>query len=331
MKPILVTAALCLVIGFASGWFAKSRDISEKELVQRPDTVERTRSTSRVIDDGEKARASLRKNIPGGKLTNYSKSKEKMKKTERKDSEMLRKQFRSRFNQRIAAINSELNLNSDQEKALRGFFDRQLAKINFSNSMKGDADKKTIMATAAALRGDGLRDYMASYLDTEQMKALDAFQERKRNSRIEARALKEFAKLQQDLNLRDDQKDKAYALIAGDVEKQLEAQSDADYVFRAVLSSTGLGIDVGDMDMDMGEMMALKDGQKPRSPAVTMNSFREKRQKRINEKIALLAPVLDEPQLKRYRKNLEKSGGLLQQILMSVEKVEDEGAGSRVR
>jgi len=167
---------------------------------------------------------------------------------------------------------------------------------------------------AAALRGEGVIDFMQDILSEDQMRGLIEFQEKKKVSKIESKALKDFAKLQQSIDLSDEQKDEVYTLLYDDVEKSLNSQSDADFVTQSMMSS--MGVDLGMGELDMNSIMSGTDGEEaPRNRADILQRIKESHQNKIDRKVAHLAPVLNETQQQQYRKSLESKGSMLQMLL----------------
>ena len=57
-------------------------------------------------------------------------------------------------------------------------------------------------------------------------------------------------------------------------------------------------------------------GEQARNPQKMMERMRENQQKKVDEKVEALRPVLDDNQLEQYRKSLEiKQGGILGSFL----------------
>jgi hypothetical protein len=139
------------------------------------------------------------------------------------------------------------------------------------------------------------------------------------NSKIESRAMKDLAKLQQTLDLSEDQKQKVYDVLMEDAVKSLASQSDADFVTRSMMSSMGVEMDLG--DMDMGSVMTLHTDSEdaPTDRASMIKQMKENRQKKIDAKVERLAPVLDESQQQQYRKSLENKGGMFNMMIQGVE------------
>lgn len=253
-------------------------------------------------------------------------TKKAIEESQRRQNEMMRKRYADKFDMRIAAMVKELGFNAAQEKALRSFFDEQLKKIDMSamTAFTGNSDSDKVKEMAAALRGDGLNEFMKNHLSEDQMEGLEALQERKKNSKVESRALKDLAKLQQTLDLSDDQKDKVYNLLIEDAEKRLASQSDADFLTRSMMSSMGVEMDLGDMDMGSVMNLHAEGDDAPKDRAALIQKMKDDRQKRIDDKVARLAPVLNETQQQQYRKSLENKGGMFQMMIQGAEAEEIE-------
>lgn len=333
MKNTLIIALICIALGFAAGWMAKPAPVAESSPEDTARPTSRTASTSsprgsRSSIDSDKPKSARRSGVTVKTMTSDGEldpeTKKMIEESQRKQSDMVRKRFKDQFDMRIAAMVKELGLDASQEKALRDFYAAQLEKIDFSEGMSGVGDAEKMKEMAAALRGDGLNDAMKNLLSEDQMAGLEAMQERKKNSKIEARAMKDLAKLQQSLDLTEDQKQKVYDVLMADAEKSIEEQSDADYVTRAMMSSMGVEMDMG--DMDMGGIMQLGGGEAggigengvPDRAAI-IKQMKENRKKRIDAKVARLAPVLDETQQQQYRKNLESKGGMFNMMIQGIE------------
>ncbi|BDS07103.1 hypothetical protein NT6N_21430 [Oceaniferula spumae] len=213
--------------------------------------------------------------------------------------------FRKQFDARVAKMVDDLSLNASQEKAMRAYYAEQLGKIDMEALNDLEIDSPKMKEMAAAIRGDGLSDHMKAYLTTGQLEGMKAMQERKRTSQIESAALKNLAKLQDTLDLTQEQRDAAYAVLAEDAENKIASRSDADLVAREVMRAQGIRMDMS--DRDMSEMFkshpihAADTSGDPQSMSLRVNA---QRQQKIDRKVQLMSSVLTEAQLTRYRKSL---------------------------
>ena len=337
MKNTTIIIALCLVIGFAAGWLAKpAKETSSDDNTQTAAARPASRSTSsssapsKSSSDPHQSRPAQRSGVTVKRISSDDdmdpETKKAIEESQRRQNEMMRKRYADKFDMRIAAMVKELGLNAAQEKALRSFFDEQLKKIDMSamTAFTGNSDSDKVKEMAAALRGDGLNEFMKNHLSEDQMEGLEALQERKKNSKVESRALKDLAKLQQTLDLSDDQKDKVYNLLIEDAEKRLASQSDADFLTRSMMSSMGVEMDLGDMDMGSVMNLHAEGDDAPKDRAALIQKMKDDRQKRIDDKVARLAPVLNETQQQQYRKSLENKGGMFQMMIQGAEAEEIE-------
>ena len=313
MKNTMIFVALSLVIGFAVGWLAKPaketpQDDNVRVIAARtPSRSADPSSAPRQARPAQRSGVTARKASPGGAMDPGTV--ELMREESRKrENKMMRKIYAGKFDARIVAIVKELGLSAVQEKALRTFFDGQLEKIDMSAAetvSPGNVDSEELKRTVAAMRGDGLNEFMKDHLTGVQMEALETFQERQRNNKIESHALKGYARLQ-DLNLSDDQRDKVYNLLVEDAEKRLASQSDLDFLSRSMMSGIGVEADLG--DIDIGSVIGHAEGGGSEAHGAWLKRRDELRKKMIDMKVARLAPVLNEAQQQQYRKILEDKG-----------------------
>ena len=332
MKNTILIAIVCITLGFAAGWIIKPETtVTEtEETTTRPASRATATSNESRSSDVEKPRSTKRSSVTvkrsGADREIDPATKKQIEEAQSKQTEIVKKRLSDKFDMQITAMVKELGLNASQETALRAFYAEQLEKVDFEGGMSSVGDPEKTREMAAALRGDGLNDAMENVLSADQMEGLETMQERKKNNEIESRAMKDLSKLQQSLDLSEDQKQKVYDVLMQDAQKKLAAQSDADYVTRAMMSNMGIEMDLG--DMDMGSVMTLHtDGENaPTDRASIIQKMKDDRQKRIDEKVARLAPVLNETQQQQYRKSLESQGGVLNMMIqgMDSEQVEEE-------
>ena len=188
-------------------------------------------------------------------------TKQQIEQAQTRQQKMVRNQLKKKFDMRIEAMVAELGLDTDQEKALRAYFDKQLDLLSSSNPMEMAGDPESMKTMAAAMRSDGLAEAMDEHLSKEQKEALDAMQQRKKKNKIEGLAMKDLSKIQQALDLNDEQRDEVYNILIEDAESKLENESDASVVMNGMMKSMGLEMDMG--DMDMGALMQLDPSGRP--------------------------------------------------------------------
>lgn len=324
MKPTIPLLFTAIAMGFAAGWLAKPAVPASTAATTPEHARSSTRSESRpTAEVADKQRSSSRTSVKvaGGKAADEMdpEMKKAMEDAERKQKEMVRKKLKKQNDLRIAAMVRELGLNPEQEKSLRAFYDQQLEQIMSVDTEKIVSDPDAIKSLAAAMRGDGLNDYMKDKLDVDQQEALVAMQERQHKNKIEGRAMKTLAKLQQSLDLTKEQENEAYAILSKDAESQLEAQTDEDFVMRGYMETMGMGSMMG--DDDLGSMIkfqqAMQDGGDPKD---IIKQVKESRQAEVERKVELMSPVLNDGQLKQYRGQLENQSGIFDMMIQGMER-----------
>jgi len=178
---------------------------------------------------------------------------------------------------------------------------------------------------AKHFRGHGVDNLLSEILTPDQEQAFDQLKARELANKIEAKALKNLAKLSF-LDLSQEQKDAAYDLLYKEAETSASIQSPEGSMVSMFNEGAGLEIDVEDLGIGgVFAQGAVKsaEGENP-SPADIAQQVRKNMNQRIDQKVQALAPILNENQQAAYRQHLESnSGGLFGSFLqMNVEKNE---------
>ena len=332
MKNTILLAIVCIALGFSAGWLAKPDTKSNggspsDEPSKRSSTSSKT-STATAKKHQPTARPA-RTGATAKKVTSMDEldpeTKKQIEESQKKQQKMVRDQLKKKFDLKIASMVKELGLDASQEKALRAFFDQQLDLLSSSSPMESMGDPDSMKKMAAAMRGDGLDDYMKEFLSDDQMEGLETFQKRQKKNKIEGKAMKDLSKIQQALDLTDDQRDAVYNVLVEDAEKSIDAQSDANVVMDGMMKTMGLDIDMG--DMDVGSLMQMDANQKKGEKIDQVSiiaQMKEDRAKKIDAKVERMAPVLNEAQLDQYRNHLESKGGMFNMMIQGMESAGDQ-------
>ncbi|NWK55097.1 hypothetical protein HW115_05715 [Verrucomicrobiaceae bacterium N1E253] len=323
MKNTILLAILCLALGFSAGWLAKpatttappeedpapvtraNKKASPKSVATTPDTRPRTRSSVEVYSSDDEL---------------DEETKQQINEAQSRQQKMVRDQLKKKFDLKIAAMVEELGLDAEQEKALRDFFEQQLDVLSESNPMEMASDPEAMKKLAAAMRGDGLNEHMANHLSEEQIDKLEAFETRQKKNKTEGMAMKDLAKIQQALDLSEEQRDAVYGILVEDAAKNLENQSDTTVVMDGMMKSMGMEMDLGDMDFDgLMQLDPAQNNGEPIDQSSVIAKMKEDRTKKIDAKVERMAPVLNENQLKQYRSHLESKGGLFNMMIQGME------------
>ena len=164
------------------------------------------------------------------------------------------------------------------------------------------------------LTGDGMDEFVANELSDEQKEGYAKTKEEKQQRQVESRALKDFAKLNEVVALREDQREEAYnirherakvASQAGDPSEGLVGGITGSFdlgageLVEGITGSLGLGSG-GDIHI---EGMALPGGGA--DGAAAMEQLQQQQKARVDQQVNELSGVLDEQQLGSYRRHLE--------------------------
>lgn len=319
----LVSGLVGMVIGGGLGWVLKPAPEGAEALaaeaggarIERPDRPAPSRATAEASPKIE-----VRPEDGAGDDEIDPEVRGQMEEAQRQQREVMMRGIRSKFDLRISRIVEELGLDEQQEAELRAYVDGQLEGVDMASMMNmagpGNAEKITELATV--LRGDGIAGHLDPHLSDEQREGLEAMQVRQRETAVESRALKELSKIQGSLDLSDEQKDQVYTVLVDDAGAWLDNQSDGDFVAREMMSSMGMEMDFGDMDMG-----AFAEMEGPGDRREVMLRMREEVEQRREQKIERMRPILSGIQLERYRRSLESQGGMFNMMIDN--EIENEG------
>jgi len=327
MKNTLLLAMVCIALGFSAGWLAKP-DTATTETTQTNKQSKRPSAATASSSEKPTPRTRQRSHAEVKTITSAEEldpeTQKQIEKSQERQKKMMREQLGKKFNLKIATMVKELGLDATQEKALRAFFDKQLDLLSSSNPMENISDPDSMKKMAAAMRGDGLDDYMKDFLSEEQMEGLDTFQKRQQKNKIEGKALKDLSTIQQVLDLTDDQRDSVYNVLVEDAEKSIANQSDANVVMGGMMKSMGLDMDMGEMDMGSLIALELPENQEEEVDKVSIiTKMKDDRAKKIDTKVERMASVLDDAQLKQYRNHLESKGAMFNMMIQGIEQSDE--------
>lgn len=313
MKFPVILSIICIGIGIAIGWIAKpTSPDSEVAKVDSPkvsDRKEPSPATNPIEESDRKATPSVR--VIGGEETEGMTNEQKAQRKKGQDffGNMMKKNRTAKLDARISKLVAQLNLSPEQEAALRKAAEENVAGID--SMMDGEFDPSKL----GSLTGEGgLDEALAEILTDEQKEEHEALKKRELANKVEARALKDLAKLSS-LDMTQEQKDAAYDILYKQAEEKTTNQSPEAGIVSMITGGFGLDIDPDDLGIDLGaplfEEAAREEGEAPK-PQDIMARMKENQQKKIDEKVEALRPVLDDNQLDQYRKSLEiKNGGIL--------------------
>ncbi|MFT6382604.1 MAG: hypothetical protein ACJAXZ_004106 [Akkermansiaceae bacterium] len=322
MKFPVILSIICLGIGLAIGWIAKpASSDSETEVVKAAppkvsDRKEPSLATSPAEESDRKVSSAVR--VIGGEETNGITDEQKAQRKKGQDffGNMMKKSRTDKLDARISKLVAQLNLSPTQEAALRKAAEDSLGGLD--SLMEGGFDPSKL----GSLTGDSdLDEALAEILTDEQKEEHEALKKREVANKVEATALKDLAKLS-NLDMTQEQKDAAYDILYKQAEEKTTNQSPQSGMLSMITSGLGIELDIDAEDLGItGAVIGGDEGEDPsgeqaRDPRKMMERMRENQQKKVDEKVEALRPVLDDNQLEQYRKSLEiKQGGILGSFL----------------
>ena len=318
MKFNILLAATCIAIGASIAWLAKpdpKADTAEAEVVEN-----KPRSNSKTGSSESQKRATSERTIvepeevpPVAIIPTDAEGREQAREMGNRMEQMFRKRQQAKLDARIAKLVSQLNLTPTQEAALRKAASDRMS--SFGEMMKGDVDPSKI---SEMLKADVIDEALADILTPEQQEELEAVKKREIANKVEAQALKELAKLS-NLDLTQEQKDAAYDILYKDAEASVGNETPATGIVSMITEGFGIELDSDTLGVatamipDIGD---IESGEVEQDPQAMMAKAQENMNKRIDDKVEAMRPVLNDSQLNQYRKDLElKSGGIFGGLL----------------
>jgi len=239
---------------------------------------------------------------------------------------------RSKFDKYLQRISENVNLTETQKAAMAGWIDERMKKIgemDFSDpkSIEGMGD------VMGGLSDKAIDDQLAATLTDEQKTAFSAFKEKEIQTKVDSAALKSLSQLQGAIDFEEGQRDEVYKILSAEAEKRvLQEQEKPD---PTAMFTEGMGIEMDPYGLGLQQAMTDAITERAESGAATdskatAQTMREIIDKRINEKVEQLRPVLNEKQLEQYSSELKTKGlGVFGTALMGMEGAgpNDEGAG----
>ncbi len=302
LAPLLI-----LAIGISIGWLGKpaqknsesqssQAEASEADRV-KPSTRKITKPDTPVAAKEEaSASPSSRSNRPAG-LTIPEDADSPLNAYLPQIEDMMKRRQMSNAKLRIKKLSAQLKLTPEQEKALQ----KAAAdfKIDFSSMTTGNFNPSQLSGA------DAFESTLDDILSEEQKDDYEDLKKRELANRIESRALQELAQISE-LDLSQEQKDLAYELFYQQSEKLLNSGNPTD---NFALSLSGQGINQADIvgiEMTPEGLPLSPDG--PNSTQAgrqqILEQFQADQERRRNEKVDLLRPILNESQIEQYRESL---------------------------
>jgi len=313
MKFNIILATICLALGATIAWVAKPS--SDPATAQSEDKEGTPSSEQPAAPPSDTKREVSERKIVESEATIVPETPEggdgRSNRMQNRMGEMFKKRQMAKLDARISKLVSQLNLTPAQEAALRKAGEEKMS--GFGDLFGGNGDPSRI---GDMLKGDDLDEALADILTPEQKEELEAVEKRELANKVEAKALKDPAKLS-GLDLSQEQKDQAYDILYKQAEGTVTTTAASGATGMLSMITEGMGIELDADALGIAATMIpsaddIANGEiEQPNPQEMMAKAKENMDQKIDDKVEALRPVLNETQLEQDRKDLElKSGGL---------------------
>jgi len=212
---------------------------------------------------------------------------------------------------RIQKLVDRLGLTDAQADKLRAYFAKNREELE---ALMADGDWRKMRQLTKSLGDDALDAALADILTDDQKTAYEEMKQRDLANKVEARAYRDLATIQGILDLNPAQKDQVYAILHKDAAQKTESNPEANSIIATITEGIGLDINPDDLGIGFSAFQSFvdraEDGEQPSEDrGEILQSIRDNQQQEIDNKVELLAPVLDEGKGEAYRTHPEPRGG----------------------
>ncbi len=315
MKNLTLIGPLLLGIGFAIGWIAKPVPatipvpVAAAAPPAKPVVPDATAAAAapppgkhaiRELEDGKKPKGPDKKEIE-----------KQAKEMQANMAKAMVDRTRKKFEMQIDRLVEKLNLGADQKAKMTAWLEdnmKGLEKIDYSDPLSFSA-----MAKPGGMPTEkSMMEALSATLTPEQKDGLVAFEENEHQSKVDASALKSLSKLQGVIQFDEGQRDQVYKVLTEISERRINAESQKPDP--TAMFTEGMGMDMDPYDLGLTSMMSemsaeqFKDMDPNADPKDAMKMVKAAMEKRIDERVELLRPVLNAKQLELYRNELKTKG-----------------------
>lgn len=306
-----------LGLGIAIGWFAKPMP----EPGSNPGAA-KTQTAATPGKSEEKPLAEARpakpaRERPDPKEVKESSTKAKAMVGKMQDAAVGR--HRVKLEQYAETLAENLKLSPDQREKLKSAIKSQVEEMEKLVRGPGTGELAALTGKLPAFGTDALDASIAEMLSAEQQAELGSFKQRERTRRADATALKSLSQLQGIFEFKEGQRDQVYEILTQSAEASMAESDPANQI--SEMFTEGLGVEMDPYGLGLQKLLteSMKDSMLQNDEQAAMKKFREVIEKRIDEKVDELRPVLDEAQLERYRAELKAKGAGPYSSLMMAE------------
>lgn len=321
----LFQGVLIFVVGVSVGWVSKS-SIGPGAVADHSPAKPSTKDTgkSAASPDAKEAAAppvvskrAIRENTPKSAKAVPTIDPEEMKQAQTQMAKAMAERHKTEFERHLGKLAESLSLTDAQKATASKWIEEQIRKVS-----EIDLSDPSSMADGGALSSlttQAMEEQLKASLSDDQKAAFEQFKEKETRAKVDSMALKSLSQLQGVVDFEEGQRDKVYEILAAEAERK--AAADAKRSDPASLFTAGMGIDLDPYDLGLQEAMTsgMMEGSGTDEKSIMAN-LRKVVDERINAKVELLRPVLNEKQLEQYRNELKTKGtGFLGGAMMGTE------------
>jgi hypothetical protein len=311
MKHNVVIGSLVFGLGMVTGWFIKPAPTSLASSAAARGSASKALTSAALTSPSEPA-------IPGKraqrepvvqKPANMPTEEQTIMATEMKlkvGKTMINSHL-GKLKQQIVRLDEKLQLTKEQKSGITTWLDDKISKIE-SIELSDSSSFSKVAELANSTTNEALENQLASTLNSDQKAALTDLKDSDLHLKIDAMALKSLSKLQGAIDFEDGQRDEVYKILTKNAEVKALAESKNPDINKILADGMGFEIDPYDLGLEQVITDTRKEAGVNLDQPQTSQKIREAIDKRIEEKVNQLQPVLNDKQLARYREELKSKG-----------------------
>ncbi len=308
-----------LVLGVGIGWVATksmSRENSklEPQMAAKPTPAEKPsweQPEKPAARNGNSAAIQERRNEREKNEAAAEDAMRDAKAAGSKFGEKIVQERRMKAERHFYKLVEEIELTAHQKSSLQEWLEEKLQALESIEFTNPD-QVKSLENVSVALSEKGIEDHLTASLDEKQKEDLMRFREKDLAAHADTAALKNYTKLQSVVDIDPEQRDEVMqALREASLKREQEKLArPASAVTDLITDSLGVDMDPYDLGLQDGMMESIgsPEAGAGTAPPDLAAQIRATFAKRVEEKIAVLRPVLDEKQLQQYRDELQSKG-----------------------
>jgi hypothetical protein len=335
MNAVFPVAVLCLGLGFAAGWLVKPDSAAPGAFPQAdakssstPVRGSMAAGPSPATEEKSKPWQAKGEKDPS-KSTGLAQGSEAKEHSEtvaeagqQSHLKHLRDIHRRRFEARLQKLIAPLGLTDEQQARLRADLEARLAGLD-KLSPTAIQDGDYMARLTSILDPSALDQDVEKLLEGDQPQKFQAMKTRETESKIESRAFKSMSNLSRVLTLEENQRSAVFAVLEQEARRAESETKQASMMGIHEVFMQDMGMESNDelglSELMMQEMQAMTTAPDLTEPGAAMTKItsrlRSAAEKRIEEKVNLLAPVLNADQLSQYQTHLENTAANLLRMM----------------